>query len=72
MYKYRERERERGMYIICNPDSPPLLQPVGPHSVGNVTGLTLIDFIALPPNAKVACTYLGEDGAEGFLGLRKM
>lgn len=48
------------------------LAPVGPHSAGNVTGLTLVDFVALPPNAKVACTYLGEEGAEGFLGLRKM
>jgi len=48
------------------------LAAVGPHSAGNVTGLTLFDFVALPPNAKVACTYQGEDGAEGFLGLRKM
>jgi hypothetical protein len=48
------------------------LAAVGPHSAGNVTGLTLLDFVALPPNAKVACTYQGEDGAEGFLGLRKM
>ena len=48
------------------------LAAVGPHSAGNVTGLTLIDYLALPPKAKVACTYQGEEGGEGFLGLRKM
>ena len=44
---------------------------VGPHSSGNITGLPLIDFLALPPKARVSCTYQGEEG-EGFLGLRKM
>ena len=42
------------------------------HSAGNVTGLTLLDFVALPANARVALTLSGEDGAEGFLGLRKL
>ena len=69
------------------------------HSAGNVTGLTLLDFLALPPKvrvrvspspnpnpslnpspspspspnqAKVSCTFQGEDGGEGFLSLRKM
>lgn len=48
------------------------LAAVGPHTSGNVTGLTLLDFLALPPRAKVSCTFQGEDGGEGFLGLRKM
>ncbi|KAA6389386.1 MAG: hypothetical protein EZS28_015083, partial [Streblomastix strix] len=37
-----------------------------------ITGLTMIDFIALPNNANIAITYTGEDGAEGFLGLKKL
>jgi len=47
------------------------LAAVGPHSAGNITGLTLIDFLALPPKARVAVAYQGDEG-EGFLGLRKM
>lgn len=47
------------------------LAAVGPHPAGNVTGLTLIDYIALPPKARVAVSYQGEEG-EGFMGLRKM
>ena len=48
------------------------LSAVGPHSAGNITGLTLIDFLALPPKARVSVTYQGEEGGEGFIGLRKM
>ena len=48
------------------------LTSVGPHSAGNVTGLTLIDFLALPPKARLAISYNGEEGAEGFIGLRKL
>ena len=48
------------------------LAAVGPHPAGNVTGLTLIDYIALPPKARVSCSYQGEEGGEGFLGLRKL
>jgi len=35
-------------------------------------GLTLLDFLALPPKARVACSYKGDEGGEGFLGLRKL
>ena len=42
------------------------------HPAGNVTGLTLIDFLALPPKAKVSLTYAGEEGAEAFLSLKKL
>lgn len=48
------------------------LMAVGSHPSGNITGLTMIDFIALPNNANIAITYTGEDGAEGFLGLKKL
>jgi hypothetical protein len=41
-------------------------------AAGSVTGLTLIDFLALPPRAKISITYTGEEGAEGFVGLRKL
>ena len=42
------------------------------HPAGNVTGLTLIDFLALPAKAKIAVVYEGETGAEGFLSLKKL
>lgn len=42
------------------------------HSAGNVTGLTLIDFIALPARARIAISYEGEQPAEGFLTMRKL
>jgi hypothetical protein len=38
----------------------------------NLTGLTLIDFIALPAKARISISYSGEPGAEGFFGLRKL
>eukprot|EP01022_Parablepharisma_sp_SALTPOND_P018885 TRINITY_DN3149_c2_g1_i1.p1 TRINITY_DN3149_c2_g1~~TRINITY_DN3149_c2_g1_i1.p1 ORF type:complete len:945 (+),score=132.86 TRINITY_DN3149_c2_g1_i1:1642-4476(+) len=57
------------------------LKSVGKHSAGNITGntllckiigLTLIDFISLPPRARVSVSYSGEADVEGFLGLRKL
>ena len=44
----------------------------GGHTSGNLTGLTLVDFIALPAKARVSISYSGESGAEGFFGLRKL
>lgn len=38
----------------------------------NMTGLTLVDFVALPSKARVSISYSGEPGAEGFFGLRKL
>ena len=40
--------------------------------MGSITGLTHIDFLALPPRAKVALLYQGDDDAEAFLGLRRL
>ena len=45
---------------------------VGRHSTGQVTGLSLVEFLSLPPRAKVSVTYQGEEGVQGFLGLRKI
>ena len=49
------------------------LKPSGKtHPDGNLTGLTMIDFIALPARARVTLSYKGENRCEGFLGLRKL
>jgi hypothetical protein len=45
---------------------------VGKHSAGNVTGLTLLDFIALPARARLSLTFTGEGHGEGFFSLRKL
>lgn len=42
------------------------------HSAGNVSGWTLTEYLALPPNAHVSLTYSGPDGAQGFMSLRKL
>jgi len=42
------------------------------HSAGNVTGLTLVEFVALPARARVAVSYEGETAGEGFFSLRKL
>lgn len=44
----------------------------GRHPAGNIAGVTFRDFLALPSRARVAITYVGDAGAEGFLGLRKL
>ena len=48
------------------------LKNVGKHSSGNITGLTLIDFICLPERSRVSVSFTGEDGSEGFLSLKKL
>ena len=42
------------------------------NSAGNVTGLTLHEFIALPARARLSIGYEGENSGEGFLCLRKL
>jgi len=57
----------------------------GRQVTGNMTGLTLLDFIALPARARITISYAGANGkqglakgaansgsVEGFLGLRKL
>jgi hypothetical protein len=51
------------------------LRPVvcrGRHSAGNVTGLSISEFLALPARAQICVTYDGTDSAQGFLQLRKL
>ena len=48
------------------------LKSVGKNSFGNVTGLTMIDYIMLPQNSKISISYTGVEGAFGFLGLKKL
>lgn len=48
------------------------LKGVSPHSSGNITGLTLIDFLALPARSRLSISYTGDSNAEGFFGLRKL
>ena len=47
------------------------MKGTGKTSFGNVTGLTMIDFILLPDNAKLSIAYTGEKGI-GFLGIKKL
>ena len=47
------------------------MKGTGKTSFGNVTGLTMVDFVLLPDNAKLSISYTGEKGI-GFLGLKKL
>ena len=47
------------------------MKGTGKTSFGNVTGLTMVDFIFLPDKAKLSISYTGEKGV-GFLGLKKL
>ena len=42
------------------------------HSAGNVTGLTLNEFIALPARARVTLCFEGESAGEGFVCIHKL
>jgi len=42
------------------------------HPSGNLLGQSEHHYLALPPNAKLSLVYNGEEGGEGFLGLRKL
>ena len=48
------------------------VQTMGKHSAGNVTGLTHVDFIALPARGRIALVYAGDSFGEGFISLRKL
>jgi hypothetical protein len=45
---------------------------VSNHPCGNVTGLSCIDFLALPAKARLSITYSGDDKGEGFLSLKQL
>lgn len=48
------------------------LKSTSKHKEGSITGLTLIEFVALPARARISISFSGETIAEGFLGLRKL
>ena len=52
-------------------DGNTLLLP-NKHSAGNVTGLTLNEFIALPARARVTLCFDGESAGEGFVCIHKL
>ena len=43
-----------------------------PHPAGNVSGVSLIDFLALPPKSRLALSYSGDLEVEAFLSLKKL
>ena len=45
---------------------------VGRHSAGCVTGLSMLEFLSLPPKARISVAYRGDDKVEAFLSLRKL
>jgi len=48
------------------------LQSSGRYTNSNITGLTHVDFVALPARARISMSYQGDDDAEGFMGLKKL
>jgi len=42
------------------------------HPSGNITGLTMVDFIILPARARLSIAYTGDVGGEGFIGLKRL
>jgi hypothetical protein len=42
------------------------------HSAGQLTGLTIVEFVILPARARVSTVYQGEHGAEGFISLKRI
>ena len=44
----------------------------GRFNSSGITGMTFIDFIALPAKSRISITYQGDEEAEAFIGLRKL
>jgi len=49
-----------------------VITSVGKHSAGNISGLTLNEFVALPARARISLCYEGDAIGEGFFSLRKL
>ena len=45
---------------------------VGRHSAGNITGLTLNEYVALPARARISMSFECDQLGEGFFSLRKL
>lgn len=42
------------------------------HNLGNITGLTCIDYFIMPPRAKISFVVKGSSQYEGFLFIKKI
>ena len=42
------------------------------HSAGNVTGISMIDYLSLPARARISFTYIGDKGCDGFFSLKRL
>lgn len=42
------------------------------HSLGNLTGLTIKEFLILPARARLSITYVGDYGGEGFISIKRL
>lgn len=42
------------------------------HPAGNISGMTAVDFLALPARARLSILYTCDIAGEGFLGLKKL
>lgn len=42
------------------------------HPAGNVNGLTMVEFFALPARARLAVVFQGDAYGEGFFSIRKL
>ncbi|KAL0234451.1 hypothetical protein PCE1_001487 [Barthelona sp. PCE] len=58
-----------GSYVVHHSSGRTVTQP---HPDGNITGLTGVDYLALPPRARVTVKYEGPRNAEGFVAFRKL
>lgn len=76
-YLYSNQSKSINFANICNSHvtdhgKENRVSNIGKHSAGNVTGVTLLDFIALPARARISLTFSGDMTGEGFLNLRKL
>ena len=42
------------------------------HPAGNVLGVSIVEFVALPARARLSLSYEGEKPVEAFLNMRKL
>ena len=49
-----------------NNNSTNAISTAGKHSAGNITGVTLNEFVALPARARISLTYESTSAGEGF------
>ena len=49
-----------------------MISNVGKHSAGNIVGLTLNEYMALPARARITLSFECDNFGEGFFQLRKL